>query len=102
MQDAVYPFFCRVSGSTISPVANTVTTASYSSYEAHHVVMFLILFSVCVCVFVFTCRQLSYVTERCEGEPEGDGVAALTSEERTRWAKVRVLMFGDFAVHLAK
>lgn len=41
------------------------------------------------------CRQLSYVKERCEGEPEGDGVAALTSEERTRWAKVRGTRFGD-------
>ncbi|KAG7233050.1 hypothetical protein INR49_007529 [Caranx melampygus] len=34
-------------------------------------------------------RQLSYVKERCEREPEGDGVAVLTSEERTRWAKAR-------------
>uniref|UniRef100_A0A671UQQ4 Peroxisomal carnitine O-octanoyltransferase n=1 Tax=Sparus aurata TaxID=8175 RepID=A0A671UQQ4_SPAAU len=34
-------------------------------------------------------RQLSYVKERCEREPEGDGVSALTSEERTRWAKAR-------------
>ncbi|KAM3872650.1 peroxisomal carnitine O-octanoyltransferase-like [Diretmus argenteus] len=34
-------------------------------------------------------RQLNYVKECCEGEPEGDGVAALTSEERTRWAKAR-------------
>lgn len=37
--------------------------------------------------FVFT-RQLSYVKERCDREPEGDGVPALTSDERTRWAKV--------------
>ncbi|XP_026039841.1 peroxisomal carnitine O-octanoyltransferase-like isoform X3 [Astatotilapia calliptera] len=34
-------------------------------------------------------RQLSYVKERCDSEPEGDGVAVLTSEERTRWAKAR-------------
>ncbi|XP_067366387.1 peroxisomal carnitine O-octanoyltransferase isoform X1 [Channa argus] len=34
-------------------------------------------------------RQLRFVKDRCEGEPEGDGVAALTSEERTRWAKAR-------------
>uniref|UniRef100_A0A3Q3LWQ2 Peroxisomal carnitine O-octanoyltransferase n=1 Tax=Mastacembelus armatus TaxID=205130 RepID=A0A3Q3LWQ2_9TELE len=34
-------------------------------------------------------RQLTYVKKFCEGEPEGDGVAALTSEERTRWAKAR-------------
>ncbi|XP_029306512.1 peroxisomal carnitine O-octanoyltransferase isoform X1 [Cottoperca gobio] len=34
-------------------------------------------------------RQLSYVKECCEREPEGDGVAVLTSEERTRWAQAR-------------
>ncbi|XP_056142430.1 peroxisomal carnitine O-octanoyltransferase-like isoform X1 [Lampris incognitus] len=34
-------------------------------------------------------RQLRFVRERCEGEPEGDGVAALTTEERTCWAKAR-------------
>ncbi|XP_077431413.1 peroxisomal carnitine O-octanoyltransferase-like isoform X4 [Vanacampus margaritifer] len=34
-------------------------------------------------------RQLSYVKECCEGRPDGDGVAALTSDERTRWAKAR-------------
>ncbi|XP_074538683.1 peroxisomal carnitine O-octanoyltransferase [Halichoeres trimaculatus] len=34
-------------------------------------------------------RQLSYVQNVCEGEPEGDGVGALTSEERTQWAKAR-------------
>lgn len=39
---------------------------------------------------VNVCRQLSYVKERCEGEPEGHGLSALTTEERTRWAKVRV------------
>lgn len=55
-----------------------------------------VLFRVCVDLY----RQLSYVRERCEGEPEGDGVSALTSEERTHWAKVGVLMFGDFGFHL--
>ncbi|XP_075994468.1 peroxisomal carnitine O-octanoyltransferase isoform X1 [Genypterus blacodes] len=34
-------------------------------------------------------RQLQYVTECCDAEPEGDGVGALTTEERTRWAKTR-------------
>ncbi|KAF7656061.1 hypothetical protein LDENG_00046780 [Lucifuga dentata] len=34
-------------------------------------------------------RQLSFVQQRCDAEAEGDGVAALTSEERSRWAKVR-------------
>lgn len=43
-------------------------------------------FLLCVCVDLR--RQLIYVKQCCEGEPEGDGVAALTSEERTRWALV--------------
>lgn len=47
-------------------------------------------------VFVYLFRQLSYVKERCDSEPEGDCVATLTSEERTRWAKVGALMFGGF------
>ncbi|XP_061530027.1 peroxisomal carnitine O-octanoyltransferase-like isoform X1 [Phycodurus eques] len=34
-------------------------------------------------------RQLNYVKDRCERQPAGDGVAALTSDERTRWAKAR-------------
>lgn len=40
----------------------------------------------------FLARQLSYVRQCCEGKPEGDGVSALTSDERTRWAKVWVLL----------
>ncbi|XP_067863035.1 peroxisomal carnitine O-octanoyltransferase isoform X6 [Heptranchias perlo] len=35
------------------------------------------------------CRQLTYIKERCNNEPEGPGVSALTAEERTRWAKAR-------------
>lgn len=34
-------------------------------------------------------RQLSYVKAQCEDRAEGAGVAALTSEERTQWAKAR-------------
>lgn len=53
------------------------------------------LFYVCMCVNVD--RQLRYVRERCEREPDGEGVAALTSEERTRWANVRLLTF-DYGI----
>ncbi|GCC21009.1 hypothetical protein chiPu_0000171 [Chiloscyllium punctatum] len=34
-------------------------------------------------------RQLTDIRKRCDNEPEGPGVSALTSEERTHWAKVR-------------
>lgn len=43
-------------------------------------------------VFVCVCgdfRQLTYIKESCDGEIWGDGVAALTTEERTKWAQVR-------------
>ncbi|XP_078091263.1 peroxisomal carnitine O-octanoyltransferase isoform X2 [Mustelus asterias] len=39
-------------------------------------------------------RQLTYIRERCNSEPEGPGVSALTSEERTRWAKIRDYLIG--------
>ncbi|XP_070298386.1 peroxisomal carnitine O-octanoyltransferase, partial [Salvelinus sp. IW2-2015] len=39
-------------------------------------------------------RQLTHVKQCCEEEPAGDGVAALTSEERTRWAKAREYLIG--------
>ncbi|KAL7976565.1 hypothetical protein Chor_008514, partial [Crotalus horridus] len=34
-------------------------------------------------------RQLSYIKKKCENEPEGPGLAALTSEDRISWAKTR-------------
>ncbi|XP_048116561.1 peroxisomal carnitine O-octanoyltransferase [Alosa alosa] len=35
------------------------------------------------------CRQLTHIRQCCDGEPSGEGVSALTTEERTRWAKTR-------------
>ncbi|XP_031310679.1 peroxisomal carnitine O-octanoyltransferase [Camelus dromedarius] len=40
-------------------------------------------------------RQLTYIQKKCHSEPDGPGVAALTSEERTRWAKAR-----EYLIHL--
>uniref|UniRef100_A0A8D0HQR9 Peroxisomal carnitine O-octanoyltransferase n=2 Tax=Sphenodon punctatus TaxID=8508 RepID=A0A8D0HQR9_SPHPU len=34
-------------------------------------------------------RQLAYIQKRCHNEPDGPGLAALTSDERTLWAKTR-------------
>lgn len=36
-------------------------------------------------------RQLRYIQERCYSEPDGPGLAALTSNERTKWAEVGIL-----------
>ncbi|CAI5788801.1 peroxisomal carnitine O-octanoyltransferase [Podarcis lilfordi] len=40
-------------------------------------------------------RQLSYIKERCQNEPKGPGLSALTSQERTPWAKTR-----DYLINL--
>ncbi|NXU72525.1 OCTC octanoyltransferase, partial [Oreotrochilus melanogaster] len=34
-------------------------------------------------------RQLAYIQKRCHSEPDGPGLAALTSNERTKWAELR-------------
>nr|XP_015213308.1 PREDICTED: peroxisomal carnitine O-octanoyltransferase [Lepisosteus oculatus] len=34
-------------------------------------------------------RQITYIRERCTSQPDGAGVSALTTEERTCWAKAR-------------
>ncbi|NWR53327.1 OCTC octanoyltransferase, partial [Regulus satrapa] len=40
-------------------------------------------------------RQLTYIQKRCCSEPEGPGLAALTSNERTKWAELR-----EYLIHL--
>ncbi|XP_023494877.1 peroxisomal carnitine O-octanoyltransferase isoform X5 [Equus przewalskii] len=39
--------------------------------------------------FILVYWQLTYIHQKCHSEPDGPGIAALTSEERTRWAKAR-------------
>ncbi|XP_051465450.1 peroxisomal carnitine O-octanoyltransferase isoform X2 [Apus apus] len=34
-------------------------------------------------------RQLAYIQKRCQSEPDGPGLAALTSNDRTKWAELR-------------
>ncbi|XP_051574927.1 peroxisomal carnitine O-octanoyltransferase-like isoform X1 [Myxocyprinus asiaticus] len=87
---------CKVPGVTKDTILNFFKTESEGPCPSHIVVM---------CrgrVFTFDglcdgriltppelLRQLTYIKECCDGEPEGDGVGALTTEERTRWAKAR-------------
>ncbi|NXM54043.1 OCTC octanoyltransferase, partial [Illadopsis cleaveri] len=40
-------------------------------------------------------RQLTYIQKRCCSEPDGPGLAALTSNERTKWAELR-----EYLIHL--
>ncbi|NXI63064.1 OCTC octanoyltransferase, partial [Anseranas semipalmata] len=45
-------------------------------------------------------RQLTYIQKRCHSEPDGPGLAALTSNERTKWAEIRGYLIGLDAKNL--
>ncbi|XP_071759425.2 peroxisomal carnitine O-octanoyltransferase isoform X1 [Centroberyx gerrardi] len=87
---------CKVPGVNKDTVHNYFKTESEGPCPSHVVVMCrgrIFTFDAVCDGQILTppelLRQLSYVKERCEGEPDGNGVAVLTSEERTRWAKAR-------------
>lgn len=90
---------CKVPGVTKDTIYNYFKTESEGPCPSHVVVMCngrMFTFDARCDGQILTppelLRQLSYVKQSCEGEPGGDGVAALTSEERTRWAKTREYM----------
>ncbi|XP_054903584.1 peroxisomal carnitine O-octanoyltransferase isoform X3 [Poeciliopsis prolifica] len=87
---------CKIPGVKKDTIRNYFKTVSEGPCPSHLVVMcrgriftFDALFDGQILSPPELLRQLIFVKERCEGEPEGDGVAALTSDERTRWAKAR-------------
>ncbi|KAF0879424.1 peroxisomal carnitine O-octanoyltransferase [Crocuta crocuta] len=87
---------CKIPGITRDSVINYFRTESEGHSPTHLTVL---------CrgrVFVFDVmhegslmtppeihRQLTYIHKKCHSEPDGPGIPALTSEERTRWAKAR-------------
>ncbi|CAN9514223.1 unnamed protein product [Ophioblennius macclurei] len=87
---------CKVPGVTKDTIHNYFKTESEGPCPSHVVVICrgrLFTFDALHNGQILTppelLRQLTYVKERCAAEPEGEGVSALTSEERTRWAKAR-------------
>ncbi|NWI08301.1 OCTC octanoyltransferase, partial [Crypturellus soui] len=87
---------CKIPGVTRDSICNYFKTETEGECPSHLVVL---------CrgrVFTFDAlhegnmlnppeisRQLTYIQKRCYSEPDGPGLAALTSEERTKWAKMR-------------
>ncbi|XP_012576548.1 PREDICTED: peroxisomal carnitine O-octanoyltransferase isoform X2 [Condylura cristata] len=87
---------CKVPGITRDSIKNYFRTESEGRSPSHIAIL---------CrgrVFVFDAmhegslitppeilRHLTYIRKKCNSEPDGPGIAALTSEERTRWAKAR-------------
>ncbi|XP_033836251.1 peroxisomal carnitine O-octanoyltransferase [Periophthalmus magnuspinnatus] len=87
---------CKVPGITKDSIHNYFQTESEGACPSHVVVLCrgrIFMFDAVCDGKILTppelFRQLSYVKQSCENRAEGDGVAALTSEERTRWAKAR-------------
>ncbi|XP_062841938.1 peroxisomal carnitine O-octanoyltransferase isoform X2 [Trichomycterus rosablanca] len=87
---------CKVPGVTKDSILNYFKTESEGPCPSHLVVMchgriftFDALCDGCIITPPEILRQLTYIKQICDGDVKGDGVAALTSEERTRWAKAR-------------
>lgn len=87
---------CKVPGITKDTILNFFKTESEGPCPSHVIVMCrgrIFTFDALCDGRILTppelLRQLTYIKNCCDGEPEGDGVSALTTEERTRWAKAR-------------
>ncbi|CAL9705763.1 unnamed protein product [Knipowitschia caucasica] len=87
---------CKVPGITKDSIHNYFKTESEGACPVHLVVLCrgrIFMFDAVYDGKILTppelFRQLSSVKEQCESRARGDGVSALTSEERTRWAKAR-------------
>ncbi|KAM9436607.1 peroxisomal carnitine O-octanoyltransferase [Clarias gariepinus] len=87
---------CKVPGITKDSILNYFKTESEGPCPSHLVVMCrgrIFTFDALCDGRILTppeiLRQLTYIKESCDGKLWGDGVSALTSEERTKWAKAR-------------
>ncbi|KAH0627482.1 hypothetical protein JD844_003231 [Phrynosoma platyrhinos] len=87
---------CKIPGTVQDSIANYFRTESEGECPSHLVVLCrgrIFAFDTVHDGHILTppeiSRQLYYIQKRCHSEPEGPGLAALTSEERTPWAKAR-------------
>ncbi|XP_004602212.1 peroxisomal carnitine O-octanoyltransferase [Sorex araneus] len=87
---------CKIPGITRDSIENHFKTESEGHSPTHIVILCrgrIFLFDVLCEGSLITSpeilRQLKYIYQKCQSEPKGPGVPALTSEERTQWAKAR-------------
>ncbi|XP_049627015.1 peroxisomal carnitine O-octanoyltransferase [Suncus etruscus] len=87
---------CKIPGITRDSVKNYFRTESEGHSPTHIVILcrgrvflFDVLCEGCLITPPEILRQLKYIYQKCHSEPNGPGIPALTSEERTRWAKAR-------------
>ncbi|EPQ13908.1 Peroxisomal carnitine O-octanoyltransferase [Myotis brandtii] len=93
---------CKIPGISRDSIMNYFRTESEGYSPTHIVVLcrgrvfvFDAIHEGCLITPPEILRQLTYIHRKCHSEPDGPGVAALTSEERTRWAKAR-----DYLINL--
>nr|XP_033787107.1 peroxisomal carnitine O-octanoyltransferase isoform X2 [Geotrypetes seraphini] len=87
---------CKVPGVTRDSITNYFRTESEGDCPSHVVAMcrgHIFAFDAVHDGHILTPpeihRQLAYIKKRCHNESNGPGVAALTTKERTQWAKIR-------------
>ncbi|XP_004702696.1 peroxisomal carnitine O-octanoyltransferase isoform X2 [Echinops telfairi] len=92
---------CKVPGITRDSIVNYFNTESEGCSPSHIAVLcrgrvfaFDVIHEGCLITPPEILRHLTYIQKKCHSEPNGPGVAALTSEERTRWAKAREYLIG--------
>ncbi|XP_036037546.1 peroxisomal carnitine O-octanoyltransferase isoform X2 [Onychomys torridus] len=92
---------CKIPGAARDSIRNCFRTESEGHCPTHIAVLcrgrafvFDVLHEGCLITPPELLRQLTYIHKKCCREPVGPGIAALTSEERTRWAKAREYLIG--------
>ncbi|XP_022371123.1 peroxisomal carnitine O-octanoyltransferase [Enhydra lutris kenyoni] len=87
---------CRIPGITRDSIISYFRTESEGHSPTHiavlcrgRVFVFDMIHEGCLITPPEIYRQLTYIHRKCHSEPDGPGIAALTSEERTQWAKAR-------------
>ncbi|XP_036103334.1 peroxisomal carnitine O-octanoyltransferase [Molossus molossus] len=87
---------CKVPGISRDSIMNYFRTESEGCSPSHiavlcrgRVFVFDAMHEGCLITPPEILRQLTYIHKKCHSEPDGPGIAALTSEERTQWAKAR-------------
>ncbi|XP_036922025.1 peroxisomal carnitine O-octanoyltransferase [Sturnira hondurensis] len=87
---------CKIPGIKRDSIRNYFRTESEGCSPSHvavlcrgRVFVFDAIYEGCLITPPEILRQLTYIYQKCHSQPHGPGIAALTSEERTRWAKAR-------------
>uniref|UniRef100_A0A8C3YBG5 Peroxisomal carnitine O-octanoyltransferase n=1 Tax=Catagonus wagneri TaxID=51154 RepID=A0A8C3YBG5_9CETA len=87
---------CKVPGLTRDSIMNYFRTESEGHCPSHVTVMcrgrifvFDVMHEGCLVTPPEILRQLTFIQKKCHSEPDGPGIAVLTSEARTQWAKTR-------------